>query len=83
MDKPPSTRATDGSAKPHVLAVPFPAQGHILAFLDLVAVFAGRGLAITVAVTAGNAPALDLLVAACPWVDTVVLPFPPSQAPST
>jgi hypothetical protein len=80
MDKPPPTRAsaTDGSAKPHVLAVPFPAQGHMLAFLDLLALLAGRGLAITVAVTAGNAPALDPLVAACQSVDTVVLPFPPS-----
>ncbi|TVU28332.1 hypothetical protein EJB05_19847, partial [Eragrostis curvula] len=71
-------RATDGNDKPHVLVVPFPAQGHLPPLLDLVALLAARGLAITVAVTAGNAALLDPLVAAFPSVATLVLPFPSS-----
>jgi hypothetical protein len=43
--------------------------------LDLAALLAARGLAFTVAVTAGNAP---LVAARLPSVATVVLPFPAS-----
>jgi len=41
--------------KPHVLVVPFPAQGHILALLDHAALLATRRgkLSVTVAITAG------------------------------
>ncbi|GJM86706.1 hypothetical protein PR202_ga02591 [Eleusine coracana subsp. coracana] len=68
-----------GSNKPHVLAVPFPSQGHMLPFLDLVTLLAARGLSITVAVTAGNAALVDPLVEAYrSAVGAVVLPFPPS-----
>ncbi|OEL28472.1 UDP-glycosyltransferase 89B2 [Dichanthelium oligosanthes] len=50
----------------------------MLAHLDLAALLAARGLAVTVAVTAGNAPLLRPLLAACPSVGTVTLPFPSS-----
>jgi hypothetical protein len=78
MDTAPQKLASNGSGKPHVLVVPFPAQGHLPPLLDLVALLAARGIAVTVAVTAGNAPLLEPLVTAFPSVGTVVLPFPSS-----
>jgi hypothetical protein len=69
-----------GREAAHVLVVPYPAQGHLLPLLDLAALLAARGLAVTVAVTAGNAPLLTPLAAACPSVGIVTLPFP-SPAP--
>ena len=77
MDTPPRTSASNGDdkRKPHVLVVPYPAQGHMLPLLDLAALLAARGLALTVAVTAGN---VRHLAASCPSVATVVLPFPSS-----
>ncbi|XP_062192110.1 UDP-glycosyltransferase 89B2-like [Phragmites australis] len=78
MDMPQPTCASNGDGKPHVLVVPYPAQGHMLPLLDLAALLAARGLAITVAVTAGNAPLLAPLLAAWPSVGTVTLPFPSS-----
>ncbi|KAI5008130.1 hypothetical protein ZWY2020_009178 [Hordeum vulgare] len=68
----------NGAGKPHVLVVPYPAQGHMLPLLDLAALLAARGLALTVAVTAGNVWLLAPFLAACPSVATVVLPFPSS-----
>ncbi|PAN35925.1 hypothetical protein PAHAL_6G244700 [Panicum hallii] len=65
-----------GGVEPHVLLVPYPAQGHLLPLLDLAALLAARGLAVTVAVTPGNAPLLAPLVAACPSVGVATLPFP-------
>lgn len=68
-----------GGGEPHVLVVPFPAQGHMIAHLDLAALLATcGGMAVTVAVTAGNAPLLEPLLVACPSVGVVTLPFPPS-----
>ncbi|KAF8659794.1 hypothetical protein HU200_058259 [Digitaria exilis] len=68
-----------GNGKPHVLVVPFPAQGHMLALLDLAALLATSGkLSVTVAVTTGNAALLDPLRASCPSVGVVTLPFPSS-----
>ncbi|CAN6355931.1 unnamed protein product [Urochloa humidicola] len=69
-----------GEGRPHVLVVPFPAQGHMLALLDLVALLATRGddLSVTVAITAGNTALLEPLLAACPSVGVVTLPFPSS-----
>ncbi|KAM3384114.1 hypothetical protein ACQJBY_008648 [Aegilops geniculata] len=68
----------NGDGMPHVLVVPYPAQGHMLPLLDLTALLAARGLALTVAVTAGNVRLLAPFLAACPSVATVVLPFPSS-----
>ncbi|CAO2188664.1 unnamed protein product [Urochloa humidicola] len=76
--KPASNGRSSGAAEPHVLLVPYPAQGHMLPLLDLAALLAARGLTVTVAVTSGNAPLLDPLLAACPSVGTVTLPFPSS-----
>ncbi|KAE8784427.1 UDP-glycosyltransferase 89B1-like [Hordeum vulgare] len=63
----------DGKPRPHVLVVPYPAQGHLLPLLDLVVLLARRGLAVTVAVTPGNVRFLAALPSS---VATVVLPFP-------
>ncbi|KAL6844460.1 hypothetical protein ACP4OV_026133 [Aristida adscensionis] len=69
---------------PHVLVVPFPAQGHAPPLLALAARLASRGLRLTVVSTPGNAPLLSPLLAAHPGaVDALVLPFPshPSLPP--
>ncbi|KAF0906293.1 hypothetical protein E2562_009665 [Oryza meyeriana var. granulata] len=84
-DASPRSRASSGShgnEKPRVLVVPYPAQGHMLPLLDLVALLAARGLALTVAVTPGNIPLLAPLLASCPpsSVATVTLPFPSSAS---
>ena len=69
---------SDGGGGPHVLLVPYPAQGHMLPLLDLAALLATRGLAVTVAVTSGNAALLSPLVRACSSVAVLSLPFPSS-----
>ncbi|TVU05421.1 hypothetical protein EJB05_48583, partial [Eragrostis curvula] len=77
----PQTCAGNGAGNAaHVLLVPYPAQGHMLPLLDLAALLASRGLAVTVAVTAGNAPLLAPLAAAHPSVGTLALPFPSSSS---
>ncbi|KAK4260953.1 hypothetical protein QN277_004011 [Acacia crassicarpa] len=64
-------------AKPHVLIFPYPAQGHILALLDLTHQLALRGLSITVVVTPKNLSLLHPLLRAHPVaVQTLILPFP-------
>ncbi|CAO2207100.1 unnamed protein product [Urochloa humidicola] len=68
-------RSSDAT-EPHVLLVPYLAQGHMLPLLDLAALLAARGLAVTVAVTSGNVPLLDPLLAAFPSVGVAALPFP-------
>ncbi|CAN6347587.1 unnamed protein product [Urochloa humidicola] len=76
---PPEATLEGGDGRPHVLVVPYPAQGHMLALLDLAALLATRGdLSVTVAVTTGNMALLDPLLAACPSVGVVTLPFPSS-----
>uniref|UniRef100_A0ACD5Y8H0 Uncharacterized protein n=1 Tax=Avena sativa TaxID=4498 RepID=A0ACD5Y8H0_AVESA len=74
MDAPAETNASNGDGRAHVLVVPYPSQGHLVPLLDLAELLAARGLALTAAVTAGNAP----LVAARSSVAMVVLPFPAS-----
>lgn len=70
---------------PHVLVIPFPAQGHALPLLDLTGLLAARGLHLTVATTPANLPLLSPLLAAHPAaVQPLTLPFPthPSLPPS-
>ncbi|RRT75530.1 hypothetical protein B296_00000550 [Ensete ventricosum] len=61
----------------HVLVVPFPAAGHMLPLLDLAHLLSARyGLAVTIVVTPKNLPHLSPLLARCPAVASLVLPFP-------
>ncbi|XP_052194935.1 UDP-glycosyltransferase 89A2-like [Diospyros lotus] len=78
MDKP------SGSGEGvHILLFPYPAQGHMLAMLDLAHHLVLRGLAVTILVTPKNLPSLRPLLAAHSSIGTLVLPFPhhPSLAP--
>ncbi|XP_020243027.1 UDP-glycosyltransferase 89B1-like [Asparagus officinalis] len=63
---------------PHILVVPYPAQGHMLPLLSH-----RHGLAITVAVTTKNLPLLSPLLSSSPSIEPLVLPFPnyPSLPP--
>ncbi|XP_022683195.1 LOW QUALITY PROTEIN: UDP-glycosyltransferase 89B2-like [Setaria italica] len=74
--KKPASNGRCRDGEPHVLLVPYPAQGHMLPLLDLAALLAARGLAVTIAATAGNAPLLQPLLAAWPSVGVTALPFP-------
>ncbi|KAI3980430.1 hypothetical protein MKX01_038602 [Papaver californicum] len=66
----------------HILVFPFPAQGHMLPFLDLVHQLALRATTtttttITILVTPRNLPILDPILIQHPsTVQTLVLPFP-------
>ncbi|KAJ7956523.1 UDP-glycosyltransferase [Quillaja saponaria] len=63
--------------KPHVLVIPFPAQGHLIPILDLTHKLAAHGgLTITFFTTPKNLPFLDPLLSAHPSINTLVLPFP-------
>uniref|UniRef100_J3M233 Glycosyltransferase N-terminal domain-containing protein n=1 Tax=Oryza brachyantha TaxID=4533 RepID=J3M233_ORYBR len=65
------------STPPHVLVVPFPAQGHALPLYDLASLLAARGLRLTVVTTPANAAQLAPLLAAHPdSVHALTLPFP-------
>ncbi|KAJ1273198.1 hypothetical protein BS78_06G260800 [Paspalum vaginatum] len=65
------------TAAPHVLVVPFPAQGHALPLLDFAALLAARGLRLTVVTSPANLPLLTPLLAAHPGaVSPLTLPFP-------
>ena len=69
---------------PHVLVIPFTAQGHALPLLDFAALLAARGLRLTVVTTPANLPLLSPLLAAQPAaVRPLTIPFPsnPSLPP--
>ncbi|KAL0408779.1 UNVERIFIED_CONTAM: UDP-glycosyltransferase 89A2 [Sesamum radiatum] len=60
----------------HILVFPFPAQGHMLALLDLARQLSLRGLTITILVTPRNIPILNPLLSANASIQTLVFPFP-------
>ncbi|KAL0296808.1 UNVERIFIED_CONTAM: UDP-glycosyltransferase 89A2 [Sesamum radiatum] len=60
----------------HILVFPYPAQGHMLALLDLAHQLSLRGLIITILVTPRNLPLLNPLLSASPSIRTLVFPFP-------
>ncbi|MED6183000.1 hypothetical protein PIB30_033907 [Stylosanthes scabra] len=63
--------------KSHILVFPYPAQGHILALLDLTHNLALKGLTITIIITPNNLPILKPLLTAHPTaIHTLTLPFP-------
>lgn len=73
-----------GRRKPHVLIIPFPAQGHLLPLLDLARHLSTLdAFAITVATTPKNLPLLSPLLSTCPSIQPLLLPFPshPSLPP--
>ncbi|TKW06967.1 hypothetical protein SEVIR_7G275800v4 [Setaria viridis] len=71
------TAAATPIQAPHVLVVPFTAQGHTLPLLDFAALLAARGLRLTVVTTPANLPLLSPLLAAHPEaVRPLTLPFP-------
>ncbi|KAK3039767.1 hypothetical protein RJ639_027080 [Escallonia herrerae] len=67
----------------HILVFPYPAQGHMLALLDLSHQLALHGLTITILVTPKNLPILSPLLATHPSIQTLVFSFPsyPSLPP--
>ncbi|KNA20775.1 hypothetical protein SOVF_049180 [Spinacia oleracea] len=62
----------------HILVIPYPAQGHMIAILDLTHhLLSTRRLTITVVTTPKNLPSLSPLVSLFPSIITpLVLPFP-------
>ncbi|XP_074311985.1 UDP-glycosyltransferase 89A2-like [Silene latifolia] len=68
----PATATTN-----HILVFPYPAQGHMLALLDLTHQLALHGFKITILVTPKNLPLLNSLLTTHPnSVNPLVLPFP-------
>ncbi|XP_027361678.1 UDP-glycosyltransferase 89A2-like [Abrus precatorius] len=64
-------------SKAHILVFPYPAQGHILALLDLTHHLAMGGLTITIIITPKNLPILTpLLSTHSNKIQTLILPFP-------
>lgn len=60
----------------HVLLFPYPAQGHMLAMLDLADQLVRRNLHLTILVTPKNLEILNPLLSKHPKISTLVLPLP-------
>ncbi|PPS01442.1 hypothetical protein GOBAR_AA19243 [Gossypium barbadense] len=71
-----ATTATRPNPHPHILVFPYPAQGHMLALLDLTHQLVLRGLTITILVTPKNLPFLSPLLSSHPSITPLVFPFP-------
>ncbi|KAI9170338.1 hypothetical protein LWI28_026497 [Acer negundo] len=71
-----SSSSSSFNNRTHVLVIPYPAQGHMLALLDLTHQLALQNITITILVTPKNLPILTPLVDSHPAIQTLVLPFP-------
>ncbi|PON76746.1 UDP-glucuronosyl/UDP-glucosyltransferase [Trema orientale] len=78
MSSTTTTTTTGGSNQsPHILMFPYPAQGHMLAFLDLTHHLALQDFIITIITTPKNHKILGPLLSAHPaTIHTLVFPFP-------
>ncbi|PIA57609.1 hypothetical protein AQUCO_00600378v1 [Aquilegia coerulea] len=65
----------------HILVFPYPAQGHMIALLDLAHQLSLQGITITILITPKNLPILQPLLTKNPLIQTLILPFP-SHHPS-
>ncbi|GLJ07786.1 hypothetical protein SUGI_0074060 [Cryptomeria japonica] len=65
-----------GLQKPHVVAVPFPALGHFIPFLDLAKLLASNGLAVSYVTTPGNVTFLQDYIDQALDIKLVALPTP-------
>ncbi|KAM7256427.1 hypothetical protein ACFE04_012168 [Oxalis oulophora] len=73
-----TTTTTVSEKKPHILIFPYPAQGHMLALLDLtLQLSVNHNFTITIITTPKNLPILSPLLSAATDIQTLVLPFPP------
>lgn len=66
--------------KPHVVAVPFMGQGHLIPFMELAKLLASQGLAVSYITTPGNAKRLEPQVQGSNLdIRLVSLPLPPIE----
>ncbi|KAF3339750.1 UDP-glycosyltransferase 89B1 [Carex littledalei] len=63
---------------PHILLIPFPAQGHIIPFLDFSHHLSLQNFSLTIVVTPSNLTLLSPLLSLSPSIQTLSLPFPSS-----
>ncbi|KAJ3694761.1 hypothetical protein LUZ60_000138 [Juncus effusus] len=61
---------------PHILLIPFPAQGHMLPFLDFTHLLSLHNFSLTILTTPLNLPLLSPLLSKSPSIQTLSLPFP-------
>ncbi|KAJ3694762.1 hypothetical protein LUZ60_000139 [Juncus effusus] len=61
---------------PHILLIPFPAQGHILPFLDFAHLLSLRNFSLTILTTPSDLHILTPLLSKSPSIQTLTLPFP-------
>ncbi|GMH01830.1 hypothetical protein Nepgr_003669 [Nepenthes gracilis] len=76
MSSSSSSPAAATATATHILVFPYPAQGHMLALLDLTQQLALKGLTITILVTPKNLQLLDPILSSQPSIRTLILPFP-------
>ncbi|XP_039120091.1 LOW QUALITY PROTEIN: UDP-glycosyltransferase 89B2-like [Dioscorea cayenensis subsp. rotundata] len=79
-----TTQEEQTQTKPHILIIPYPAQGHMLPLLDFTHQLSLQNLTITILTTPKNLPLLSHLLSLSPSIQTLILPFPshPSIPPN-